>query len=118
MSGRCQQANSHSISQLGLAAYRTPSGVRTLDLPLPKDSPDEQPYHLWSSTGIGQVLAAMPDLQMIEPHVELVEICNAVWTSLKVQPGSIWQALPARRVALSGIGSQAGSSRRSITCAG
>ena len=44
----------------------------TFDLPLPKDSLDEQPYDLWSSTSVGQVLAAMPDLQRMEPHAELI----------------------------------------------
>jgi hypothetical protein len=44
----------------------------TFDLPLPKDSLDEQPNHLWSSTAVGQVLAAMPALQRMEPQVELI----------------------------------------------
>lgn len=44
----------------------------SLDLPLSKDSLDEQPYRLWSSTAVGQVLAAMPGLHRIELHVELI----------------------------------------------
>jgi len=44
----------------------------TFDSPLSKDSLGEQTYHLWSSTAVGQVLAAMPDLQRMEPHVELI----------------------------------------------
>ena len=43
-----------------------------LDLPLPKDSRDDQPHNLWSSTGVGQVLAALPDLQLVEPHADLI----------------------------------------------
>ena len=44
----------------------------TLDLPPSEDSLDEQAYNLWTSTGVGQVLAALPALQRIEPHVELI----------------------------------------------
>ena len=44
----------------------------TFDLPLPGDSREEHSFHLWSSMGVGQVLAAMPDLQRMEPHVELI----------------------------------------------
>jgi AraC-like DNA-binding protein len=35
-----------------------------------KDSADE--YSLWAATSVGHVLAAMPDLQLIEPHAELI----------------------------------------------
>ena len=44
----------------------------SLDLPLPKDCLDEQPYNLWSCKGVGQVLAALPDLQRVELHAELI----------------------------------------------
>jgi AraC-like DNA-binding protein len=44
----------------------------TFEVPLPKDSLDEQPYHLWSSMAVGQVLAAMPDLQRMETRVDLI----------------------------------------------
>lgn len=44
----------------------------TFDSPLHKDSLGEQTYHLWSSTAVGQVLAAMADLQRMEPHLELI----------------------------------------------
>jgi hypothetical protein len=44
----------------------------TFDLPVAKDSLDEQPYHLWSSMAFGQVLAAMPDLKRMETRVDLI----------------------------------------------
>jgi AraC-like DNA-binding protein len=44
----------------------------TFDVPLTKDSLDEHPYRLWSSTAVGQVLAAMPDLQRMECQGELI----------------------------------------------
>jgi hypothetical protein len=36
-----------------------------------RDAFGTQMYNLWSSTDVGHVLAAMLDLQLIEPHVEL-----------------------------------------------
>ncbi len=44
----------------------------SFDLPLPKDSGDEQLYNLWTSTSIGQVLAAMPEWESSELHVRLI----------------------------------------------
>ncbi len=44
----------------------------TYGLPSPKDSVDEQQYNLWAAASVGQILAAMPDLEPSELHVELI----------------------------------------------
>lgn len=44
----------------------------TFDLRPTKESLDDQRRALWTSTSVGQLLAAMPDLQLIEPHVKLI----------------------------------------------
>jgi hypothetical protein len=41
-------------------------------LPLPRASVDEQHCNLWAATSIGQVLAAMPELEHSELHVRLI----------------------------------------------
>jgi len=44
----------------------------TFDLPSANNSVDQQQYNLWASTSVGQVLAAMPDLEPSGLHVELI----------------------------------------------
>lgn len=74
----------------------------TLELPVREDSSHERAYDLWTSTSLGQVLAAMPDLHRIDLHKELpanLQLCLSQsgcvtrqrLTSLAgVAPGAFW----------------------------
>jgi AraC-like DNA-binding protein len=42
------------------------------DSPSPKARDSANEYNLWAATAVGQVLVAMPELQHIQPHVELI----------------------------------------------
>jgi hypothetical protein len=44
----------------------------TFDSPPSKDRDSVDDYSLWAAASVGQVLEAMPDLQLIDPHVELI----------------------------------------------